>query len=175
MPDVATVRMRLLALHRSREWLAWQVCNSRSARTAFPIPWRDARTLDGHIDVRICDDLNVGRVPVRPCFGLAAEGDDVARRRTESGTTMFGRSIAVIGVILCALAAPVAGQAPAPADRESSGNDQAKPSQRTPPTAAERSPQRQPRIAPPARSGDEFDPLPSPGCQYRDNKLDLLV
>jgi hypothetical protein len=88
---------------------------------------------------------------------------------------MSGRSIAVIGFILFALAGPVAGQAPAPADRESSGNDQAKPSQRMPPAAAERTQPQRPRIAPPSRSVDEFDPLPTPGCQYRDNKLDLLV
>jgi hypothetical protein len=88
---------------------------------------------------------------------------------------MSGRSIAVIGFVLCMLAAPVAAQTPATADREGSGNDQAKSSERTPPAARERTPPRQPRTAPPTRSGDEFDPLPSPGCQYRDNKLDLLV
>jgi hypothetical protein len=88
---------------------------------------------------------------------------------------MSGRLLAVIGFFLCALAAPVAAQAPAPADREASGNDQAKSSERTPPATGERPPSRQPRIAPPARSDDEFDPPPSTGCQYRDNKLDLLV
>lgn len=128
----------------------------------------------GHIGARICDSAGVGRVRVRPYFGLAAEGHCMARRQTTSGTTMSGRSIAVIGFVLLALATPVAAQMPAPADREAWGNDQAKPSERTPPAARQLVPS-QPRIAPPARAEDEFDPPPSPGCQFRDNKLDLLV
>jgi hypothetical protein len=88
---------------------------------------------------------------------------------------MSGRLIAMIGIVLFALAAPVAAQAPAPVDREGSSNDQPKSSERTPSAAGEPTSPRQPRTVPPANSGDEFDPLPSPGCQYRDNKLDLLV
>jgi hypothetical protein len=30
-------------------------------------------------------------------------------------------------------------------------------------------------MAPPARADDEFDPPASSGCQFRENKLDLLV
>lgn len=87
---------------------------------------------------------------------------------------MTGRSIAVIGFVLLALAAPVAAQAPAPADREAWGNEQAKPSELTPPAAGQSTPV-QPRTAPPARAEDEFDAPTSPGCQYRENQLDLVV
>jgi hypothetical protein len=87
---------------------------------------------------------------------------------------MIGRSIAMIGFVLLAVATPVAAQAPAPADRETWGNDQAKPAERAPPAAGQSIPV-PPRIAPPARAEDEFDPPASPGCQYRENKLDLVV
>lgn len=87
---------------------------------------------------------------------------------------MSGRSIAIIGSILIALAAPVAAQTPAPADRDAWSNERAKPSDRTPP-ATRQLPTQRPRVAPPARADDEFDPPASPGCQYRDNKLDLVV
>ena len=91
---------------------------------------------------------------------------------------MSGRSIAVICFIFLVLAgpvmAPVMAQVLAPADREAWGNEQAKPTERTPPATRQSIPT-QPRIAPPARADDEFDPPTAPGCQYRDNKLDLLV
>jgi hypothetical protein len=90
------------------------------------------------------------------------------------GMTMSGRSITIIGSILIALAAPVAAQTPAPADRDAWANEREKPSDR-PPQATRQLPSERPRIAPPARADDEFDPPASLGCQFRDNKLDLLV
>jgi hypothetical protein len=87
---------------------------------------------------------------------------------------MIGRSVALIGFALLALAAPVGAQTPKPADREAWGNNQAKPSEHAPPITGQSTPLR-PRTAPPARAEDEFDPPASPGCQYRENKLDLLV
>ncbi len=91
---------------------------------------------------------------------------------------MSGRSIAVIGFVVlvfgAAVGAPATAQVPAPADREAWGNEQAKPTERTPPATRQSTPA-QPRIAPPARADDEFAPPPSSGCQYRDNKLDLLI
>jgi len=100
-----------------------------------------------------------------PCHGSSANNER---------TTMTGRSMAMIGFVLLALGAPVLAQAPTPADREAWGNDQAKPSELAPPAAGQSTPL-PPRIAPPARADDEFDPPPSPGCQYRENKLDLVV
>jgi hypothetical protein len=100
----------------------------------------------------------------------------MARRRTTSGMVMSQRSTTLIGSLMLALASPVAAQAPAPSDREAWVNDQPKPAERTqPPPAARPLPLQQPRIAPPARTDDEFDVPASPGCQYRDNKLELLV
>ena len=87
---------------------------------------------------------------------------------------MSGRSIAVIGLLVLALAAPAGAQTRAPADSEAWANEQAKPTAQAPP-AARQSPPAQPRIVPPARADDEFAPPPQTGCQYRGNKLDLLV
>ena len=89
---------------------------------------------------------------------------------------MFGRSTVTIGFLLLALAAPVTAQTPAPADREARANNQSKPAEQASPKSGESARQEQPHVAPPAaRSGDEFDLPPSTGCQYRGNKLDLLV
>ena len=82
--------------------------------------------------------------------------------------------LVIAGAVMAPVMAPVMAQVPAPADRETWGNEQAKPTERTPPATRQSTPA-QPRIAPPARAEDEIDALPSPGCQYRDNKLDLLV
>jgi hypothetical protein len=90
------------------------------------------------------------------------------------GTAMFGRSIALIGTILIVLAAPALAQTPAPVDREVWSNERVKPSDQIPP-AARQLPAQRPRMAPPARADDEFDPPASSGCQFRENKLDLLV
>lgn len=87
---------------------------------------------------------------------------------------MSRRSIAVLAIVFVALGRPAEAQAPVPADREAWGNEQVKPSDRTPP-AARQSPPPPPRNGPPARADDEFDPPASPGCQFRENKLDLLV
>lgn len=87
---------------------------------------------------------------------------------------MSGRSIAGIGLVLLALAASAGAQTRAPADSEAWANEQAKPTEQVPPAARQPAPA-QPRIMPPARAEDEFAPPPPPGCQYRGNKLDLLV
>jgi hypothetical protein len=140
----------------------------------FPIPWSCGDRVVGNIAVRICDSIGIGRALVRPHRGLAGEGHGAAPRRIESGMTMSGRSIAVLGIVFLALGGPVEAQAPVPADREAWGNEQVKPSDRTPP-ATRQSPPRPPRDGPPARAEDEFDPPAAPGCQFRENKLDLLV
>lgn len=138
-----------------------------------------------------CDAVGMAAcwpVPLSPGYAIVVTSDSPwcvrvsgwrprvigARRYTTGGITMSGRSIAVIGSMLIALAAPVTAQTPAPADRDAWSNDRAKPSDRTPP-ATRQLPTKQPRIAPPARADDEFDPPESRGCQFRDNKLDLLV
>jgi len=111
----------------------------------------------------------LGHIRARKSVNVVSSGYS----RIESSTMMLGRSIAMIGVIFIAVGGPAAAQVPAPADREAWGNEQAKPSERAPPTARPM-PRPQPRAAPPARTDEEFDP-PPPGCQFRENKLDLLV
>jgi hypothetical protein len=104
----------------------------------------------------------------------ASSEERFARLATTNGTTMSGRSIAVIGLLVLALAAPAGAQTRAPADSEAWANEQAKPTEQAPPAARQSTPA-QPRIVPPARADDEFAPPPQTGCQYRGNKLDLLV
>ncbi len=80
----------------------------------------------------------------------------------------------IAGILLALSTSTAIAQAPAQADRNGWSNDSAKPSELAPPARAEQNRPRQPSTPPPARRDDEFDPPPA-GCQYRGNKLDLLV
>ncbi len=83
------------------------------------------------------------------------------------------RLLVATGSLLLIMSAPVFAQTGAPPDREAWSNESQKPA--SPPPAAEQSrTPRQPAAEPPSRRNDEFDPPPA-GCQYRGNKLDLLV
>lgn len=86
----------------------------------------------------------------------------------------LSRALVVTGFFFLTLAAPVGAQTRAPAERETWSNESQKPLS-PPPAAAEQSrTPRQPAAEPPLRRNEDFDPPPA-GCQYRGNKLDLLV
>ncbi len=94
-------------------------------------------------------------------------------RRSAAPSVSYLR--AATGLLILVLAAsPAFAQTRAPAERESWSNESQKPA--SPPSGAteqSRTP-RQRAAEPPVRRNDEFDPPPA-GCQYRGNKLDLLV
>lgn len=88
---------------------------------------------------------------------------------------MLRPSIAMTGLVIALVTGSALAQTPAPpTDRDSWSNESAKPAIPVPPATAEQIRPGQPATAPPARRDDEFDPPPA-GCQYRGNKLDLLV
>jgi hypothetical protein len=83
------------------------------------------------------------------------------------------RVTAAAGFISFLMVLPALGQSTGPADGGVQRNDQSVRSEPAPPAARDAQPSREPQAKPPARA-DEFDPPPS-GCQFRGNKLDLLV
>jgi len=94
---------------------------------------------------------------------------------TLSAGQWVGRFVlAAAGALILGAAWPAVAQTRAPGDRETWSNESQKPAS-PPPAAEERSgTSRQPATQPPSRRDDESDQAPA-GCQYRGNKLDLLV
>ncbi len=83
------------------------------------------------------------------------------------------RSIATAGLFSLILILPVTAQTTGPADGIER-NDQSVRTVPVPPAHRNTQPSPEPRTAPPARADDGFEPPPA-GCQYRENKLDLIV
>jgi hypothetical protein len=91
-----------------------------------------------------------------------------------SGSSMTpARSIATAGLFSLILILPVTAQTTGPADGIER-NDQSVRTVPVPPAHRNTQPSPEPRTAPPARADDGFEPPPA-GCQYRENKLDLIV
>ena len=91
-----------------------------------------------------------------------------------SGSFMMpARSTAAAGLLSLLLILPATAQTTGPADSGIERNDQ---SVRTAPPPAHRNarPSPEPKAAPPARADEEVETPPA-GCQYRENKLDLIV
>jgi hypothetical protein len=85
------------------------------------------------------------------------------------------RSTAAAGLLFLLLITPAAAQTTGPADGGVHRNDPSARSAPLPPVAKETQPSREPRAEPPANADDGFELPPPAGCQYRDNKLDLIV
>lgn len=163
------------ALSRLAGRCAWLACVTRSAKLALSTCHRRVGAAARRSSVEICGkaapDTPRGNDADRPVRLKA-----LASRRTESGPVMNQRSMSLIALVFLALGGPVAAQVtvPAPSDRGTWANEQAKPAEQAP-SVTRQAPALRPPAGPPARADDEFDPPSSPGCQFRENKLELLV
>ncbi len=84
------------------------------------------------------------------------------------------RVTAAAGFISLLMVLPAAAQSTGPSDGGVQRNDQPVRSEPAPPAARDAQPSREPQVKPPAARADDFN-LPPSGCQYRGNKLDLIV
>jgi hypothetical protein len=92
-----------------------------------------------------------------------------------SGSSMMpARSTAVAGLLSLFFIVPATSQTTGPADSGIERNDQSVRTAPVPPAHRNTQPSPEPKTAPPARADDGFEPPPT-GCQYRENKLDLIV
>ena len=92
---------------------------------------------------------------------------------SSAGSWVSG-SIVLAGALFLTLTVPAAAQSRSPAESEAWSTDSQKPSSAPPATTEQSRTPRQPAAEPPTRRNDDFDPPPA-GCQYRGNKLDLIV
>lgn len=83
--------------------------------------------------------------------------------------------LALVALVALAFAGSAIAQTSTQGDAGSRNGDQVTRSERGGPHAAETNDSKVDRVAPPKKGADDEGDAPPAGCQYRGNKLDMLV